>query len=133
MRVLVVGASGFLGRHLAAELLKRGNDVVGTSFSGVQARRLDVADPRACDSVITEESPDVVVNLAGAGVTAGSAADTAMVRANRDGPVNVAGACMAAGARLVHVASSTEPLPGMLPESVYSQTKSEGTSADTKR
>ncbi len=127
MKILVTGASGFLGRHLATELASRGHEVVAASRSGSADVTLEVADPTSCQRVVAEVAPDVVVNLAGAGVTAGSADDPAMVHANREGPGNVARASAAAGARMLHVASSTEPLPGMLPESFYSQTKADGT------
>ena len=124
---MVVGASGFLGRHVGAALERRGHQVLEVSRSGLTGTQLDVTDAARCASIIADAGPDAVINLAGAGVTAGSASDDEMARANREGPANLASASVAAGARLLHVASSTEPLPGALPESVYSQTKAEGT------
>ncbi|HLY01704.1 MAG TPA: TIGR01777 family oxidoreductase [Candidatus Cybelea sp.] len=56
MRVTVIGASGFIGRHLSAALRARGDDVVEASL-----RNVDAAG-RAC------ESADAVVQLAGAPV-----------------------------------------------------------------
>ena len=124
---MVVGASGFLGCHVGAALERRGHQVLEVSRSGLTGTQLDVTDAARCASIIADAGPDAVINLAGAGVTAGSASDDEMARANREGPANLASASVAAGARLLHVASSTEPLPGALPESVYSQTKAEGT------
>ena len=124
---MVAGASGFLGRHVGAALERRGHQVLEVSRSGLTGTQLDVTDAARCASIIADAGPDAVINLAGAGVTAGSASDDDMARANREGPANLASASVAAGARLLHVASSTEPLPGALPESVYSQTKAEGT------
>ncbi len=124
---MVVGASGFLGRHVGAALERRGHQVLEASRSGLAGSQLDVTDAQRCESLIADAAPDVVINLAGAGVTAGSASDDEMARANREGPANLASASVAAGARLVHVASSTEPLPCALPESVYSKTKADGT------
>lgn len=124
---MVAGASGFLGRHVGAALERRGHQVLEVSRSGLTGTQLDVTDAARCASIIADAGPDAVINLAGAGVTAGSASDDEMARANREGPANLASASVAAGARLLHVASSTEPLPGALPESVYSQTKAEGT------
>lgn len=124
---MVVGASGFLGRHVGATLERRGHEVLRASRSGPVGSRLDVTAAAQCKSMLASAAPDAVINLAGAGVTAGSASADEMARANREGPANIAQAAIAAGARLVHVASSTEPLPGALPESVYSQTKADGT------
>lgn len=123
----MVGASGFLGRHLGPELTRRGHEVLGTSRDGRAGEALDVTDADRCLGVVRRRDPDAVVNLAGAGVTAGSADQPAMADVNDHGPVNLMRAAMQAGVRFVHVASSTEPLPGMLPESVYSKTKADGT------
>jgi uncharacterized protein (TIGR01777 family) len=57
MRVTVVGASGFIGRHVSAALRARGDEVVEASL-----RNADAAG-RAC------EGSDAIVQLAGAPVT----------------------------------------------------------------
>jgi hypothetical protein len=57
MRITVVGASGFIGRHLSAALHKRGDEVVEVSLRNVDAAA------QAC------EGSDAVVQLAGAPVT----------------------------------------------------------------
>jgi uncharacterized protein (TIGR01777 family) len=56
MRVAIVGASGFIGRHLSAALRTRGDDVVALSL------RDPAAAAAACDGA------DAVVNLAGESV-----------------------------------------------------------------
>ena len=56
MRVTILGASGFIGRHLAAALRERGDDVVEASLR----------DPAA--AAAASAGSDVVVNLAGAPV-----------------------------------------------------------------
>jgi uncharacterized protein len=56
MRVTILGATGFLGRHLSAALRARGDDVVEAS----------VRDPAA--AAAASAGSDVVVNLAGAPV-----------------------------------------------------------------
>lgn len=53
MRVALIGASGFIGRHLAAALRERGDDVVTASLR----------DPRAAAAAC--EGTDAIVNLAG--------------------------------------------------------------------
>ena len=74
---------------------------------------------------------DAVVNLAAAGVTAGSATASEMHAVNVDGAVNLAR--LASEVRTppwyIHVASSTEPLDGATAESEYSRLKGEGTDA----
>jgi len=57
MRVTIVGASGFIGRHLSAALRARGDEVLAASL-----RNVDAAG-HAC------EGSDAVVQLAGAPVT----------------------------------------------------------------
>jgi uncharacterized protein len=57
MRVTVIGASGFIGRHLSAALRGRGNEVVEASLRNVDAAA------QAC------EGSDAIVQLAGAPVT----------------------------------------------------------------
>ena len=56
MRVTVIGASGFIGRHLSAGLRGRGDEVVEASLRNVEAAA------QAC------EGSDAIVQLAGAPV-----------------------------------------------------------------
>jgi nucleoside-diphosphate-sugar epimerase len=62
MRVLVTGAAGFLGGHCAAELQRRGHEVVTTDRHGTVTCRGDLADLK-----FTATLPDVdtVVHAAG--------------------------------------------------------------------
>jgi nucleoside-diphosphate-sugar epimerase len=108
--VLVIGANGYLGRHVF-ELLDRqfGLTVSGTSRSGSAGRiRLDLALDRQATigRVLDTEGPDVVVNCAGA--VSGSVAELAA--ANVVGPANLlaALAVYAPYARLVHLGSAAE-------------------------
>jgi uncharacterized protein len=72
MRVTVVGASGFIGRHLSAALRARGDDVVEASLRNVDAAA------HAC------EGSDAIVQLAGAPVaTRWTAAAKAEIRRSR--------------------------------------------------
>jgi nucleoside-diphosphate-sugar epimerase len=127
MKALVIGATGFLGRHLMPELLRRGHVALAASRSATTGERLDVSDEALCIDVLHRVAPDLVVNLAGVGVTAGSADSLCMQAVNATGSVVLARAAAESGIPLLHVASSTEPLPGMLAESEYSQTKALGT------
>ena len=53
MRIAVIGASGFIGRHLRAALRERGDTIVTATL------RMPEAAARSCDGA------DAVVNLAG--------------------------------------------------------------------
>ncbi|MEO7803715.1 MAG: GDP-mannose 4,6-dehydratase [Actinomycetota bacterium] len=62
MRVLVTGASGFVGAHLVPLLQGSGHEVVATSL--LNADRLDVEDPSSIESVLSKQPIDAVIHLA---------------------------------------------------------------------
>ncbi|RLP94523.1 sugar nucleotide-binding protein [Micromonospora sp. CV4] len=102
MRVLVVGASGFLGGEVCRRASDAGWSVVGTCHSGditapgVEARRLDVTDRAAVRALVADVRPDAVVSTP-------YRYDDWTVTA--DGAAHVAVAAAELGARLVHVSS----------------------------
>lgn len=71
MRILVTGVTGFVGRHLAAELVAAGHEVWGAStdtdveLEGVQLLRADITDPVDMARMIIESDPQAVMHLAG--------------------------------------------------------------------
>jgi GDP-4-dehydro-6-deoxy-D-mannose reductase len=73
MKILVTGATGFVGGHLTA-LLKHGDDeVYGTTFEDTDdpyLRQLDLTDSESVDGLIAEIRPDVVYHLAAFASTA---------------------------------------------------------------
>lgn len=119
-RVLVTGASGFVGGHLVAALTHRGDDVRALVRPTSDVRRLkqldvellcgDIADAdsvaRAVDSV------DVVYHVAGA-IKARRYAD--LLRSNEQGVENVASACAACPAPPVLVVVSSLAAAGPAP------------------
>jgi GDP-4-dehydro-6-deoxy-D-mannose reductase len=70
VRALVTGATGFLGRRLAARLAADGCEVVGAAIerhglpAGVAFRALDVRDAAAVGALVCELDPDRIFHLA---------------------------------------------------------------------
>ncbi|MCQ2467317.1 MAG: NAD-dependent epimerase/dehydratase family protein [Clostridia bacterium] len=67
MKVLLVGANGFVGKYLKSELESNGYDVIGTDVvsDDDSIRIVDMLDAKAVDALIEEVKPDYVYNLAG--------------------------------------------------------------------
>lgn len=75
MRILLLGAGGFIGRHILADLLASGHEVVAVvrrahgladAFPGVRFLEMDLAQARrAADWTVALAGVDVVVNAAG--------------------------------------------------------------------
>jgi UDP-glucuronate 4-epimerase len=114
MTVLITGAAGFIGFHLAVALLKRGRSIVGidnvndyydpslkearlrelAKLDGFRFVRLDLADRAGLDAVCSGAKFDAVVNLAAqAGVRYSLINPHAYVRSNVEGFVNILEAC----------------------------------------
>jgi nucleoside-diphosphate-sugar epimerase len=70
MRILVTGASGFIGQTVCAQLLARGHEVgalvrrAGSQPPGTRALAGDLADAAGLERVLAEERPQCVVHLA---------------------------------------------------------------------
>ncbi len=129
MTILVTGAAGFIGFHLAQKLLQQGERVVGLdnlndyydvslkearlqmlqNFADFRFVRLDLADQNAINALFAETSFDVVVNLAAqAGVRYSLTNPQAYVRSNIAGFVNILEACRHHDVRhLVYASSSS--------------------------
>ncbi len=112
MRLLVIGASGFLGSHVRRVALAAGMEVVtagrGELPDAPGHRQVDcgVDDPVVIRDMVRAVAPDVVVNCAGA--IAG--APELLATANITLPFSLITAMRAAGgsARLVHLGSAAE-------------------------
>jgi UDP-glucuronate 4-epimerase len=129
MRILVTGAAGFIGFHVARALLARGDDVIG--FDNVNAYydvrikearlrllaeeprfqfvRGDLADRTAVEALFAQVRPPRVVHLAAqAGVRYSIDNPHAYVDANITGFLNILEACRHGGVEhLVYASSSS--------------------------
>jgi len=76
MRVLITGATGFLGSYMAGFLQDRGDDVVGTRLEsrrphalplvpGVTYEALDIRDPEAVTTLVRKLAPEEIYHYAG--------------------------------------------------------------------
>ena len=143
MRILLIGASGFLGGHVRTRAEREGHQVV-TASRGMLADSdwhycLDLTDqPLQLAAVLAEVAPDAVINCAGATI----GAVPLLAATNINGPYALVRAMLLAHrpARLVHFGSAAEygrGIPGVpvtegsspRPLSPYGATKLAGTQA----
>lgn len=113
MRILIIGASSFLGRCLRSAATAAGHTVLTAGRLDGWSLRLDLADPaQRVGALIASVSPDVVVNCAGAttgrpgvlaaaNITAVHTLVTALLTARGDGGTRTP-------PRLVHIGSAAE-------------------------
>lgn len=113
MRILVLGGTGYLGRHVAERLRAfPGARVLAAGRSTAAEFRVDLATdrPERLAKTLAAAAPDAVVNCAG--VTGGDPVTLAEVNAR--GPAVLCAALREAAptARLVHLGSAAEYGPG---------------------
>jgi len=138
MKVLVTGASGFIGKYLTKELCNAKYDVIGIDrFLGDG----DLVSPDVAFGVIEKHRPDIVVHLAAkAGRLFGEENPTVTVSSNTIATIYVARACAKFNSRLVYVSTSEvfgdcgqhfvgEKEEGVLPHNLYGLSKKWGEEA----
>lgn len=115
MKLVVTGASGFLGREVCLAALRRGHEVIALGGSrtptipGVtQARAFDLCSVSALEGFLLEEFPHAVVHCAALPTIEACIADPARAKAlNTDVPAKIAQLCFHLGAKLVHLSTDT--------------------------
>lgn len=108
MKVLVTGAAGFLGRHVATHLVENGFEVTGFDLSSntVTSSNLvgDLLDPTALNQAA--EGQDVIVHIGAIGdvYLAGEQPELA-ASVNVAGSANVANAALLNGAKVIYAST----------------------------
>lgn len=131
MRVFVPGGTGFLGAEVTRELTSRGYEVLVGGRSEFADVRMDISNMGHDEltDLLDQTSPDVVLNLAGAGLGGSIVEPQVLHRVNSTWPAILADHIRRKGGpSLVHVASSTELITddhGRY-ESAYSESKAAG-------
>jgi dTDP-4-dehydrorhamnose reductase len=107
MRVLLTGASGFLGSAVRDELVARGHELLAVGHRpGGAGRAADLSQPGAAARLVEELAPDAVLHAAAMADIAPCAADPALARrVNAEAPAELAAASARRGARLLHVST----------------------------
>ena len=127
-RIIVTGAAGFIGYHVARRLLERGESVLGIDnlndyyevslkqsrldqlrgFSRFEFEKLDIADTARVSASFSSSKPALVVHLAAqAGVRYSIANPHAYASSNLVGFLNILEACRANSVRHLVFASSS--------------------------
>lgn len=114
MRALVVGASGFVGRHLIAHLRDAGDEVTGSDRASGGP---DICDADAIREHIVSLHPEVVYHLAGQSDVARSwTHPIETYRINVEGLINVLAACREANVQRVVVVTSADVYGRVTPD-----------------
>lgn len=109
MKILVIGASGFVGQKLLSNLRSCGNELVGTYFHNKChcLSKLDITNIKAVKELFDIEKPDFVIHAAGIGRPNQFKSDPTMGDAvNVEGTRNVANVCNSRGVSLAYISSA---------------------------
>lgn len=106
VRLLVTGASGFVGGHLCECLARSGHEVATLSRDGVVDDQVDICDADAVSRAVAERCPERIFHLAAIAYVPDAEGDVERARrVNVDGTRNVLDAAAEVGARVLFVSS----------------------------
>ena len=129
MKVMIIGATGLLGRPLMRQW-------TGAKLMGTGSRDLDIRDAARVRDIVEKDRPDWIVLAAAYTDVDGCEKDPTFAFAvNRDGVVNVANAAKSLGTKLLFLSSDyvfdgTKSMPYEIndarnPQSVYGRSKAD--------
>jgi UDP-glucuronate 4-epimerase len=128
MSYLVTGTAGFIGFHLAKQLLEKGETIIGIDnmndyydvclkytrlkeleqYSNFQFIKMDIADKLAMNELFNRNKFDIVCNLAAqAGVAYSTINPDAFIHSNIFGFLNVLECCKKHNCKLIYASSSS--------------------------
>ncbi|KAJ2766506.1 hypothetical protein IWQ57_004331, partial [Coemansia nantahalensis] len=108
INIVVTGASGLLGRSVAAEAARRGHSVVGTALSRATDGlvRVDLCEAAATESFLRAQQPQAIIHCAAEKRPDVAEGDPdAVLRLNAQVPGRLAALARELGAHLVYVSS----------------------------
>lgn len=134
MRIFVPGGTGFLGAVVTRELTSQGHEILVGGRSALADVPMDISSIGQDElaDILEQTSPDVVLNLAGAGLGGSTVEPYVLHQVNSLWPALLADHIrQRGGPNLLHVASSTELITDDYGryESAYSESKAEGSTA----
>jgi nucleoside-diphosphate-sugar epimerase len=99
MKILITGATGFIGKRLSQRLVEEGHDIICTGrrlyslrdlSSSARLSYLDIEDIEAIKNILKKERPDIVFHCA---ALVSNCCLPRLMRINRDGTYNLFEAC----------------------------------------
>jgi len=112
-KVLLTGGTGFLGRHVAAELVRRG----ASEIVSPRQREVDLTDARATQALLERVRPDLILHLAAkvGGIGANQRHPGTFFRDNMAMGLNVLESARQVGTRKVVIAGTICAYPKFAP------------------
>jgi GDP-4-dehydro-6-deoxy-D-mannose reductase len=106
VRLLVTGASGFVGRYLCSTLSSAGHEVISLSRDGDVEHQVDVSLTAAVEAAIADIQPQGIFHLAAIAFVPDAERDAATAESvNVEGTRNVLDAAAKCGAKVLFVSS----------------------------
>jgi len=118
MRILVTGATGFIGKRLSERLVREGHDVIctgrrlhalGRLLSEARPLYLNIENIEAIKNILHKEKPEMVFHCA---ALVNNGPLSRLMKANRDGTRNVFEACFLEGVKRIVYLSSIAVISG---------------------